>query len=142
VMAAVNGAGWLFTLIYLLRSRRGQKKTARPDTENPGEKAAFKDLLAACKKGDPQLARQALVPWSAALTSQPGLTSLAQAASALRDPALNTALASLNSALYGATTPTSWDGAELAEAAGQLRSRRRGGSKPESQQLHLYPQTS
>ena len=141
IIAAVNGAGWLLTLIYLLYSRRRPEKPTGTDAEDHSEKTAYKELLEACRKRDPQLARQAVVRWSAALTSQPGLRSLAEAASALNDPALSAALTTLNCAMYSAT-PTSWDGAALADAAAQLRSRHRGKSNKEAPPLQLYPQSS
>jgi hypothetical protein len=141
IVSAVTAAGWLLTLLYLAWSRRGRAAPPPREREQPGEQEAFRELLAACGASDPRRARQAVVRWSAALHSRPGLTSLAQAASAHDDAAMSAALESLNTALYsGRTSP--WDGSALAEAARPLRARSRGKVQRDEPSLQLYPRTT
>ena len=139
IIALVNGVGWLLTLAFLAWSRI---KRGRPVTSGTGdvrEQPAFKALLHACSSGDAPRARKAVIEWSAALTENPGLASLAQVSAAFADPVLDTALDSLNAVLYG-NVQSPWDGAALAEAARGLRAKRRGAGKVPEAPLQLYPQ--
>lgn len=139
IIGVANGVGWLLTLVYLFRSRRKQEKPAGRDAGNPREQQEFKALLAACAAGDALQARQAVVRWCAALTSQPGLASLAQVAASFSDPAMDTALDALNAALYS-SKPADWQGEALAAAARRLRQGARQGAGREPPPLQLYPQ--
>jgi hypothetical protein len=139
IASVVNGAGWLLTLAYLAWSRRKRDKPRSAESANPRERQAFRDLMAACAAGNPVQARQAVVRWTEALTSQPGMASLARVAAVHGDPALGSALDALNAALYGSESPA-WDGAALAHAARRIRSQTRRGTGPEVPPLQLYPQ--
>lgn len=138
IVAAVNGAGWLLSLLYLFWSRRRKKSPEQHSSKDPREQDAFKSLLQACASGQALQARSALVKWTAALTCRPGLASTAQATSIFDDPALNIAVDALNAALYGAVQ-SPWDGKELADVVGRLRSQYRKAPRPEDQPLQLYP---
>lgn len=138
IAAAVNGAGWLLTLLYLIWKRNKKTGTEKPSLEDPAEHAAFKSLLQACASGQALQARSAIINWAAALASRPGLTSTAQVTSTFEDPALTTAIDALNTALYS-SQQSSWDGSELAEAAKRLRSQHRSAPRSEGQPLQLYP---
>jgi len=141
IVSVVTGTGWLLTVMYLVWSRRKREAPPPAAADKPGEKQAFRELLAACSAGDPRRARQAAVRWSAALYSQPGLTSLAQAAAAHDDTAMSAALESLNTALYSGRT-SSWDGSALAEAARRLRPGHSGKVHRDEPNLQLYPNTT
>lgn len=141
ILTAVTGTGWLLTLLYLAWSRHRRAAPPPRDADKPGEQEAFRELLAACSASDPRRARQAVVRWSAALHSRPGLTSLAQAAAVHDDAAMSAALESLNTALYGGRA-SHWDGSALVEAARPLRKRYRGGVQRDEPSLQLYPQTT
>jgi hypothetical protein len=140
ILTAVTGTGWLLTLLYLAWSRHRRAAPPR-EADRPGEQEAFRELLAACSASDPRRARQAVVRWSAALHSRPGLTSLTQAAAAHDDAAMSAALESLNTALYGGRA-SHWDGSALVEAARPLRKRYRGRVQRDEPSLQLYPQTT
>ncbi len=142
LIALANGAGWLITLVYLAWSRRQRRQAATgQQAEDRREPPAFKALLQACASGDAPRARKALLDWTAIVSAQPRLASLAQVAAAFTDPAMDAALDALNAALYR-DPPASWDGAVLADAARRLRSRKRGASKSREAPLQLYPQAS
>jgi hypothetical protein len=141
ILSAVTGTGWLLTLVYLVWTRRGRSAQPSGEEHRPGEQRAFRELLAACSGNDPRRARQALVRWSAALHSRPGLTSLAQAATAHADPAMSAALEALNIALYSGRA-SAWDGDSLAQAARRLRASHRAEDRREPPSLQLYPQTT
>jgi len=138
IAAAVNGAGWLLTLLYLIWARNKKPGTEKTSPEDPGEHAAFKSLLQACANGQALQARSAIVNWTAALASRPGLASTAQVTSTFEDPALTAAIDALNAALYS-SQQSSWDGSELAEAARRLRSQHRSPPRTQGQPLQLYP---
>jgi hypothetical protein len=141
LIAVVNGAGWLLTLIYLAWSRlRRRGKPAQGLPSDGRERSAFKVLQSACSNGNAVQARQAVIDWAAAASAQQGLASLAQVAAAFADPAMNAALDSLNEALYG-NASTSWDGTALAAAARRLRSSHRRATRSRNAPLQLYPQT-
>jgi hypothetical protein len=139
IIAAINGAGWLLSLFYLAWTRRRKQTPEKRLSDDPREHAAFKSLLLACSNGQALQARSAIVSWTAALTSRPGLASMAQVSSNFEDPALNTAIEVLNAALYS-SEQSQWDGNALAEAARKLRSEHRKGPPPEGPPLQLYPQ--
>jgi len=141
IVATVNGAGWLLSLLYLFWSRHRKQPPEKQSSQDPGEQAAFKSLLQACGSGQALQARSAIINWTAALTAQTGLASTAQVTSIFNDPALNAAVDALNAALYS-SEQSSWNGDELAEAARRLRSQHRKASRPDSQPLQLYPQTA
>ncbi len=139
LIALANGAGWLFTLIYLAWSRSRQRGPATGPAEDTREQPAFKALLQACAGGDAPRARKAVLDWAAIVSAQPRLASLAQVAAAFTDPAMDAALDALNAALYR-DPPSPWDGAALADAARRLRSRKRGANSSAEASLQLYPQ--
>ncbi len=140
VLAAVNGVGWLLTLGYLAWTRRRPAPATATAPVAPGEKPAFKQLLAACIGGNPGQARQAVIAWAAALFPDAQIVSLSQVARAFDDDrALSEALAALDKALYSPGS-RGWDGTGLADIARRLRSdhgRRADGEEPG---LQLYPQ--
>jgi hypothetical protein len=141
IVAAVNGTGWLLSLLYLVWARGRKPTNGAPPSEDPREQTAFKSLLQACASGQPLPARSAIVSWTAALTSRPGLASMAQVGSIFEDPALDTAIDALNAALYSSGQST-WDGNALAEAARKLRSQHRKAAPVKDQPLQLYPQSA
>ena len=138
IVAAANAAGWLLTLLYLIWTRSKKTRTEKPSSEDPREHAAFKSLLQACADGKALQARGAIINWTAALVSRPGLASTAQVTSTFEDPVLIAAISALNAALYS-TQQSSWDGSELAEAARRLRSQHRSPPRTQGQPLQLYP---
>jgi hypothetical protein len=139
IIALVNGAGWLLTLVYLAWSRARRGRPAQAGTDDRREPTVFKTLLHACSSGDAPLARKAVIEWTGALSAQTGLASLAQVSAVFDDPAMDAALDGLNAALYG-NPDSPWNGTALAEAARRLRpAHRRAAGSPEAP-LQLYPQ--
>lgn len=138
VLAAVNAVGWLATLSYLLWFRRRGRRPAPPGENTPGEKPAFRALLAACAGGDAAETRRALVHWAASLLPGHNIVSLSQVAAALDCPPLAAELDALDNALYGdGNIP--WNGSTLAAALKQAREthlRSSAGGEPD---LELYP---
>ena len=140
IVAAVNGGGWLLTLLYFVWNRRGKQKVEPQSVStNPREQAAFKTLLQACTAGQALPARNALLAWAAALTSRPGSASVAQLKAHFQDPALDAAIDALNASLYS-SEQTSWDGKALASTVKRLRAQHSKASGPEGPTLQLYPQ--
>lgn len=139
LFAVVNGIGWLATLGYLLWARRRRPARATNTVDNSNESAALKTLLSACNSGDPAQARRAVLDWARAQTGQVGLASLAQVRAAFDDPALDTALDALDSALYR-DEHNNWHGAALAEACRGVRSRSKKTRSAGEPALQLYPQ--
>jgi hypothetical protein len=138
IVGAVNGVGWLLTLLYIAWTRGRKNPTETQSLENPQDNSSFKTLLQACAGSKAQQARGSVIAWTAALTARSDLASLAQVSDVFGDPALEAALVTLNAALYG-SDQSSWDGSELAEAAKRLRSQHRKATVEDSA-LQLYPQ--
>jgi hypothetical protein len=142
LLSALSSAGWLLTLAWLFRSRRGGTGGEQATAENPSERAALRQLRAACTGGDPLHARRALLCWASARSPGRPLASLAQVSSLFNDPALSAELRKLDAALYGPAA-SAWEGAALAATARRLstgRPRTRAGN--EAQSLRLYPQSA
>ena len=140
VVAAVNGGGWILTLLYLGWTRRsrpkGEKRTLLQD---PREQTAFKALLQACADGQALQARTALINWAAAVSSHPGMSSVAEVKTLFEDPRMNAAIDALNASLYS-SAQAPWDGDELAASAREIRARQGKTSGREESPLQLYPQ--
>jgi hypothetical protein len=136
----VTGLGWLLTLAYLVRSRRqsapSQSATGPSQTS---ETRAFKAALAACASSDAVLARKAIIAWSAALAPQAPPLSLAQVAALFDEPALASALETLDQALYS-DRASAWDGTALALCLRQVRSRSDRDQGSKESEFQLYPQ--
>jgi len=139
LLSAVSSVGWILTLAYLIWSRR-KPASAQPTTAgNASEKTAFKALLAACASGSALHARQTIIDWAAALLPQVTVVSLSQVATAFADRELTTALAVLNTNLYGDDSGN-WDGVVLSEAVRRLRKQHQKNAGQETKELQLYPQ--
>jgi len=142
IVAAVNGAGWLLSLLYLAWSRRRKPKNGqRPPAADPGEQAAFKALLQACTAGQALQARNALLTWAVAQASHSEPGSVAEIKSHFQDPALDAAIDALNGALYS-SEQTPWDGSELASTVKRLRSRQDKAAEAKKPPLQLYPRSA
>ncbi len=138
LLSAAIGTGWLLTLAYLVWSRRKPGAPAPTPPENPDEKRAFKQLLAACASGSAVHARQATIDWAAALVPQSTAVSLSQVGALFGDAQLSTLLDALTASLYS-PTGSHWDGAALADRARHLRSERQKTVAGRQQDLQLYP---
>jgi len=118
---------WLLTaaalgrVIWQHRQSEPEPPAAAPQ---PHERAAWKQLQAACAAGRPGPAREALRRWQRTLPPPASsLTPLAFAAS-LEDGDLQATLGDLDRALYGSPqTPDAWDGNALLSAAASVRQR-------------------
>jgi hypothetical protein len=138
ILSAVSSVGWILTLVYLMWSRRKPAPTPATTTGNPSEKAAFKQLLAACAGGSALHARGAIVDWAAALLPEATVVSLSQVAAAFDDRELTAALATLNTSLYSDGSEN-WDGAALGESVRRLRSQHHKTAGKDTRELQLYP---
>ena len=138
ILSAVSSAGWILTLAYLIWSRRKPATTPATTTGNPSEKAAFKQLLAACAGGSALHARGAIIDWAAALLPQATVVSLSQVAAAFSDRELTAALDALNTSLYRDGS-ADWDGAALSEPVRRLRKQHHTTAGQDAQELQLYP---
>ena len=115
VATLVASALWLVTLLLWWLSRR--QKPARAGINGQSDlslKQAFRDLQKACRRDDPQAARQALITWYSRLQPGPGIMNLDAIASHADHPELADQLTELNARLYGnGTTGDDWSGKEL-----------------------------
>ncbi|HDY83177.1 MAG: hypothetical protein DRQ65_04055 [Gammaproteobacteria bacterium] len=137
ILSAVSSMGWILTLAYLLWSRRKLKPIQAARLGNPAEKTTFKQLLAACTSGSALRARGAVIDWAAALLPEATVVSLSQVAAAFADRELTSALAALDTSLYGSTS-SNWDGTALGEAARRLRRQHHNTAGQNAQTLQLY----
>ena len=137
-LTAFTAAGWLLTLVYLLGSRRNKKPPPMPHAENPSEKHAFKQLLAACASDSPAQSRQAVIAWAASVFPDQAIHSTDQVAAAFADDGLAAQLTQMNAALYSTGT-TTWHGATLADIAKVLRKQLAHPANTAHSELSLYP---
>lgn len=142
IVSAVTAMGWLLTLVYLIRTRR-QPGSAGKLTEpaQSSESKAFKAVLAACASNNAAHARQAVIVWSARLAPHTPPVSLAQVAALFDEPALVSALESLDRALYSDTV-SAWDGTALAQCLRQVRSGSGHDKASDEHDFQLYPQSA
>ena len=143
IVGVVSSIGWLLTLVYLLWSRRkpGAPLPHLSTQDNPSEKRAFKQLLAACASDSAGHARQAIIDWAAVLLPQATVVSLDQVASLLGDEDFSRELDSLNANLYSPASGT-WEGAALADSARRLRQQHQKEAGGKQQKLELYPRAA
>jgi hypothetical protein len=139
IVAAISSIGWILTLAYLFLRRPVVAVKISQELENPGEAAAFKQLLAACATGNTRQARQRLIQWAAALIPGQNLHSLDQLETRFADPQLNSELKKINDSLYS-PQGEAWDGAPLAMLAKRLRKDHSAASSGGEPELQLYPQ--
>jgi len=109
-----------------------------PHAENPSEKHAFKQLLAACARDSPAQSRQALIAWAASVFPDQAIHSTDQVAAAFADDGLAAQLTQMNAALYSTGT-TTWHGAHLADIAKVLRKQVTHPANTKNSELSLYP---
>jgi hypothetical protein len=138
LLSAVSSVGWVLTLAYLMWSRRKPKSTQVVRLDNPSEKTAFKQLLAACAGGSTLNARGAIIDWAAALLPQATVVSLSQVAAAFDERELTAALDALNTSLYSDGS-ADWDGAALSESVRRLRKQHHKTAGQDTRELQLYP---
>lgn len=141
IVAALSSLGWLLTLLALLWLWLRRRHTAEPSpvtVDNPGEKQALKQLLAACVADSPDSARQWLVAWANALFTEQNVVSATQLSGLFSDVELDTELARLDAALYR-EGEQQWRGSELASTVRRLRKQHASNKGKPEQQLRLYP---
>ncbi|MBT4520508.1 MAG: protein BatD [Halieaceae bacterium] len=138
-IAGIAFAGWLMTILYLIYGRmRRRPASVAAAYENPSEKLAFKQLLAACSTGNAARARSGLIAWCATLLPNTPAHSLERVAMALDDPQLSANLKQLNACLYDDQN-THWDGNELLCIAQRLRKQKQQRATKDNHPLQLYP---
>ncbi len=141
IIASISSLGWLLTLLALLRLWLRRRHVAEPSAEaveNPGEKQALKQLLAACVADSPGSARQWLVTWANALFTEQSVVSATQLTGLFSDVELDAELARLDAALYR-EGQQQWRGSELASTVRRLRKQHASTTRKPEQQLQLYP---
>ncbi len=139
VVALVSSIGWIATLIALWRMRGSPRKAeGLKATNEPREREAFKELLAACKANDAARTREAAIRWAQAQKDTPYVTTLSAVAAYFEDPEFGRELAALDSKLYAADS-VSWRGEELAQRANTVRGTQRARHSKGESNLALYP---
>jgi len=116
-IAAGVAIAWLATLVFwaLERKRRRGGHTAVPESPVPVDRrAAGRRLRQACRRGDPEAARDAVLEWDRARRRPGPLRSLDVTAAACR-PAAAAQIGALQRALYARDGGT-WDGEALYRA--------------------------
>ena len=137
------GVGWGATLlIWLLSRRRAGEAHPEPlqETAAPADEGPFlTQLQRACREGDPGAARSAVLRWGRARWPVSPPLTLEELATRV-GPALQQAVADLNSSLYS-RHPRPWQGgAALQQAVTEAApAERRKGDAPEPGLAPLYP---
>ncbi|MEM1111185.1 MAG: BatD family protein [Pseudomonadota bacterium] len=121
IVAAASLLGWMLTLVFLWRSRKGAVTVAQAERPTrPGESRLFRELSAACASNQPLEARRLLLAWYREAADAPTPGSLASLAHDTDDEQLANILQQLDRALY-AGDGKSWDGSALGSRLRSLR---------------------
>lgn len=134
-MAIFFGSGWLLTLLFLLywHLRKTPEKVAPVDRKQILLKDINKALKEACRKNDPQAAKQALLQWGKIQFNANSLGAIAPFCEArLRDEILR-----LNQYLYAAEN-SAWDGTRLFQTFAEHNARKQIKQPVEDELEPLY----
>ena len=134
----IMALGWLATLVYLIYSRRRRAEPEQAEIENPSEKHAFKQLIAACAAGNAVFSRREIIHWSAAMFPALGIHSLDDVSDAFNDSELTDNLGALNNQLYR-DEGGNWSANELKTMVQGLRKNAKAQAKNTVTPLQLYP---
>jgi len=135
----LSAFGWLLTLLYLFYSR--SRHSTEPETresENPSEKHAYKQLIAACSADNAAFSRREVIHWSAAMFPSLGIHSLDDVSDAFNDSDLSNNLSALNNQLYR-DEGGNWSASELKAIVQRLRKTGKTQAKNTATPLQLYP---
>lgn len=119
--------GWFLSVMYLLKRGVPRPPSTANNSTATSEKTAWRTLQAACKTHNAAAARSALQVW---------FQSQDKALTPSADPAIKSALQTLESVLYGDRDNPSWRGDALLQACQQWRADQANTATPD---WHLYP---
>ena len=134
--AIILALGWIMTVVAWWRSRRRASKGRQPASTKPTIGPALKALDQACKKGDAQAAKHALLEWSAARRPDNPATSLRELADRTVEP-LKSEIDKLNAHLYSQDQAAWQDGRCLWNDFKQAHNTH--GQKPSTKTYELEP---
>lgn len=141
ILSGFSSLGWLLTIGYLLWQRKREHPAAATtgSTGSQRERHTFRALQRACTENDPSAARTALIQWACTASGDRTLTSLEQVCAHFGDAALDSAVATLDSALYSGTAQAdAWTGTALETAVTALRANAHT-KAGDNASLTLYP---
>ncbi len=110
-LALFFGSAWLLTLLYLIATRKANKKIAKPQKIEQKSSGSIKLLKQACADNDRDKAKQALLAWGREHCQKNNLAAIAKEC----DSALSKEIQGLNMALYSKAN-SSWQGEALWQA--------------------------
>lgn len=145
---------WLLTMVALIRALRARRQPVDTGKEKlvarqfdtqptpPSAKESKQQLKQACQANQPHEAAQAILHWHNALPDRTRAHSLGQLATQYGSPAVNSAIRTLEAALYRPASDTQWDGQAFWSAVEQLDKPDSHQTLPRAQLAPLYPEST
>ena len=134
-LALLLACGWGLSALYWMYRARPPAKTAPP--EQASLRQASRELARACRAGDAEATRQALLPWGQALLAPRRVANLHQLCALLGDEFARE-VENLNQSRYSRERGP-WRGEALAELCRRLEASAREADADEAQWLPLNP---